>query len=78
MHIMSNFAPVRCKPNPLTQKKMKADYYTIKVERFNQGLTQLDLAKKAKLSLRTIAKAERGQDISPRTNKAIKEALGLK
>lgn len=78
MYIMSNFAVVRCKPNPLTHKNMQADYYTIKVERFNQGLTQLELAKKAKLSLRTIAKAECGQDISPRTNKAIKDALGLK
>ena len=78
MQIMCNFAADEEQTRTLTQKKMQADYYTIKVERFNQGLTQLDLAKKAKLSLRTIAKAERGQDISPRTNKAIKDALGLK
>lgn len=75
---MCTFAPVRCKPNPLTQKKMQADYYTIKVERFNQGFTQAELAKKAGIGLRTLIKAERGQSISPRTNKAIKDALGLK
>lgn len=57
---------------------MQANYYTIKLERFNQGLTQKDLAEKAKLCLSTIVKAERGQDISPRSNKAIKDALGLK
>lgn len=75
---MCTFAADEEQTKTLTHKTMQADYYTIKVERFNQGLTQLDLAKKAKLSLRTIAKAERGQDISPRTNKAIKDALGLK
>lgn len=57
---------------------MQADYYLIKVERFNQGLTQRDLAKKANLGFSTIVKAERGQSISPRTNKAIRDALGLK
>lgn len=57
---------------------MQANYYTIKLERFNQGLTQKDLAEKAKLCLRTVVKAERGQHISPRSNKAIKDALGLK
>lgn len=75
---MCTFAVDEEQTKSLTDKNMQADYYTIKVERFNQGLTQLELAKKAKLSLRTIAKAERGQDISPRTNKAIKDALGLK
>ena len=69
---------MRDKPNPLTQRNMQANYYTIKLERFNQGLTQKDLAKKAKLCLRTVVKAERGQDISPKSNKAIKDALGLK
>lgn len=78
MHIISNFAPVRCKPNLLTQKKMQANYYEIKVERFNQGYTQAELAKKAGIGLRTLIKAECGQSISPRTNKAIKDALGLK
>ena len=57
---------------------MQADYYLIKMERFNQGLTQRDLAKKANLGFSTIVKAERGQSISPRTNKAIKDALGIK
>lgn len=57
--------------------KMQADYYIIKVERFNQGLTQADLAKKAKLSLSVIRKAEGGQSISPKTNRAIRDALGL-
>lgn len=57
---------------------MTADYYIIKTARFNQGLTQQDLAKKAKLSLSTVIKAERGGSISPRSNKAIRNALGLK
>ena len=57
---------------------MIADYYVFKQERFNQGLTQRDLAKKAGLSLAVVVKAERGISISPRTNKAIRDALGLK
>lgn len=57
---------------------MTADYYMIKMERFNQGLTQQDLAKKANLGLSTVIKAERGGSISPRSNKAIRDALGLK
>lgn len=57
---------------------MTADYYIIKQERFNQGMTQLDLAKKSSLGLSTIIKAERGGSISPRSNKAIKNALGLR
>lgn len=75
---MCTFAAVRCKPNLLTHKTMQADYYQIKLERFNQGLTQKQLAEKAKISLRTLANAERGRDISPTTNKAIKDALGIK
>lgn len=57
---------------------MVADYYIFKQERFNQGLTQRDLAKKAGLSLAVVVKAERGISISPKTNKAIRDALGLK
>ncbi len=57
---------------------MQAAYYEIKMERFNQGLTQKELAKKAKISLKTLISAERGVSISPRTNKAIRDALGLK
>lgn len=57
---------------------MQADYYIIKQQRFNQGLTQAELAKKANLGLTTVIKAERGGSISPRTNKAIRDALGLK
>lgn len=57
---------------------MQANYYIIKTERFNQGLNQLDLAKKAKISLSTVIKAERGGSISPKSNKAIRDALGLK
>lgn len=57
---------------------MVADYYIIKQERFNQGLTQLELANKASLGLSTVIKAERGGSISPRSNKAIRDALGLK
>lgn len=54
---------------------MTADYYVIKLRRFNKGLTQLELAKKAKISLSTVIKAERGGSISPRSNKAIMDAL---
>lgn len=57
---------------------MVADYYMIKLERFNQGLSQKDLAEKAGVGLSTIIHAERGRSISPKTNKAIREALGLK
>lgn len=57
---------------------MVADYYIIKQERFNQGLTQLQLADKAHLGLSTVIKAERGGSISPRSNKAIRDALGIK
>ena len=57
---------------------MVADYYIIKQERFNQGLTQKELAKKAKLCLSVVIKAERGGSISPRSNKAIRDALGIK
>lgn len=54
---------------------MTADYYVIKLRRFNKGLTQQELAKKAKISLSTVIKAERGGSISPRSNKAIMDAL---
>lgn len=57
---------------------MVADYYLIKLERFNQGLSQKDLAEKAGIGLSTIIHAERGRSISPKTNKAIRDALGLK
>ena len=63
---------------PLMPTKMQAKYYTIKQERFNQGLTQADLAKKAGICLRTVIHAERGISISPRSNKAIMDALGVK
>lgn len=56
---------------------MTADYYLIKLERFNLGLTQLELAEKAHLSLSTIIKAEKGGSISPRSNKAIWNALKI-
>lgn len=57
---------------------MQADYYLIKLARFNQGLTQAELAEKAQISVLTVQKAERGGNITPRTNKRIKDALGLK
>lgn len=56
---------------------MKADNYLIKLERFNLGLTQKELAEKAQISLSTLIKAERGGSISPRTNKRIWDALKL-
>ena len=75
---MCTFAADEEQTKTLTYKNMQANYYEIKVERFNQGFTQAELAKKAGIGLRTLIKAERGQSISPRTNKAIKDALGLK
>ena len=78
MQIMCTFAADEEQTKTLTHKTMQANYYEIKVERFNQGFTQAELAKKAGIGLRTLIKAERGQSISPRTNKAIKDALGLK
>lgn len=78
MQIMCTFAADEEPTKSLTHKTMQADYYSIKLERFNQGLTQKQLAERAKISLRTLANAERGRDISPATNKAIKDALGLK
>lgn len=74
---MFTFAP-RWANIPHASGTMTADYYIIKMERFNQGLTQQDLAKKANLGLSTVIKAERGGSISPRSNKAIRDALGLK
>lgn len=74
---MCTFAP-RWANIPHASVTMTADYYIIKMERFNQGLTQQDLAKKASLGLSTVIKAERGGSISPRSNKAIRDALGLK
>lgn len=56
---------------------MVADYYIIKLERFRQGLSQMDLAKAAKLSHKTIVAAERGKSISAKSYKAIRDALGL-
>ena len=56
---------------------MKADSYVIKLERFEQGLTQKDLAEKAGVGLSSIIKAEKGGNITPRTHKKIKDALGL-
>lgn len=56
---------------------MKADNCLIKLERFNLGLTQKELAEKAQISLSTLIKAERGGSISPRTNKRIWDALKL-
>ena len=63
--------------SPIWSTKMVADYYLIKLERFNLGLTQAELAEKASLSLSTVIKAERGGSISPRSNKAIWDALKL-
>ena len=57
---------------------MKADNYLIKLNRFNLGLTQKELAEKAQISLSTLIKAERGGSISATTNGAIRKALGLK
>lgn len=77
--ILVKYIPLQPKGinNPPLQHEMKADMYVIKLERFNQGLTQAELAKKASISLATVQKAERGGSISPRSNKAIKDALQI-
>lgn len=62
---------------PLLQNIMTADYYVIKLKRFEQGLTQSMLAEKARISLRTLSNAEKGKSISPTTNAKIRAALGL-
>ena len=71
------FAAERDKQPPFSIN-MKADYFTITLARFNEGLTQVELAKKAGISLSSVIKAEKGGSISPRTNLAIYKALGLK
>lgn len=57
---------------------MIADYYMIKLARFNQGVSQIELAKMAGVSHKTVVNAERGKSISVKSNKAIRDALGLK
>lgn len=74
---MCTFAAEARQTTPGDRYHMQADYYEIKVARFRQGLNQTDLAKKAKISLRTVIKAEKGESITPKTNKAIRDALGL-
>lgn len=78
MYIICNFAAAGGQTIPSTITTMVADYYIIKQERFNQGRTQAELAAMARISLSTVIKAERGGSISPRSNKAIRDALGLK
>lgn len=56
---------------------MTADYYIIRLERFNQGMTQKQLADKAEISLSALIKAEHGKNISATTNGKIRRALGL-
>lgn len=57
---------------------MTADYYVIKLARFERGWTQAEAAKAAGISLATYTKAERGRDISAATHGKIKRALGVK
>lgn len=78
MQIICNFAHAKDKLTPLQHRIMVAEYYLIKIERFNQGLTQSQLAKKAQISLRTLQNAEHGKSITPAVNRAIRDALGLK
>ena len=49
----------------------------IRTARTGQGLTQIELAKKAGVSLRTIARLELGVPISIATLDRVAEALGL-
>lgn len=57
---------------------MKAEMYEIKIARFANGWTQKELARESKVCLSVVIKAEGGKDISPRSNRAIRNALGLK
>jgi DNA-binding XRE family transcriptional regulator len=56
---------------------MIADYYLFRLKRFEQGLSQVDLAEKAGVSVKTVVSAEKGRSIHPRTNRALRDALGL-
>lgn len=56
---------------------MIADYYLFRLKRFEQGLSQVDLAEKAGVSVKTVVSAEKGKSIHPRTNRALRDALGL-
>lgn len=56
---------------------MQADYYVIKLRRFELGWTQKDLASKAGVCLSVVYKAERGESISAPSNGRLRAALGL-
>lgn len=75
---MCTFAALAVKPSPPHHHNMKADSYIIKLARFQQGLTQAELSRRAKISLSVVIKAEHGKSISPRSHRAILDALGLK
>lgn len=75
---MCTFAALADKPSPPHHHNMKADSYLIKLARFQQGYTQAELAKLAKISLSVVIKAEHGKSISARSHRAILDALGLK
>lgn len=65
------------KTSPFCSINMTADMYVIRLRRFELGLSQKELAEKAGICLSCVIKAERGKDISARTNGAIRRALGL-
>ena len=56
---MCTFATAGMQTKPPAHKEMTADYYVIKTARFNAGLTQKELAERAKISLSVVIKAER-------------------
>lgn len=78
MYKICTFAAEDGQTIPVPDNNMQADYKAIKRARFNQGLTQEELAKKANLYVTTISKAENGGSITPKSNKAIRDALGIK
>lgn len=49
----------------------------IRLARFNQGISQMELAAMAGISHKTVVNAEKGKSISVKSNKAIRDALGL-
>lgn len=56
---------------------MKLDSAKLVTARHRMGLNQTQLAKKSRLTLTTISKAENGHDLYPSTGKKICQVLGI-
>lgn len=62
---------------PLAPDNMQPDNYLFKLTRFHLGYTQREAARKAGVCLSVYIKAEQGKSISPKSNRAIRDALHL-